>query len=295
MNIWVIRPGALGDTLLTIPLLFSIKADNPDACVTLVGPRAYKELIPKEFGFNAIDHPDSIWMFQSEHSRKKLNVKPCDSAYVILKDPKNVISKLRSQGVDTILSASPTPRPGSHLVETLHTQLGLAIPPRCPVLKNLRAPKPQNLAWIHPGSGGQIKLAPLKLFREVSRALQKTTGCDIVITLGEADMNIKFLEDWGPWLKESHAKVMERRSLLELCGCVSNARFFVGNDSGISHLAAYLGIFTILFFISTDPIQWAPWAPPEQSLILDYRFHDLSVGLQAQAEEAVNKALILTL
>jgi len=186
------------------------------------------------------------------------------------------------------------PRPGCHLVETLHTQLGIAIPTRYPVLKNPHAPKSQNLLWIHPGSGGQTKLAPLKLFREVSRALQETTGCDIVITLGDADMNIKLLEDWSPWLKESRATVLERRALPELCDSVSNARFFVGNDSGMSHLAACLGIFTILFFISTDPVQWAPWVPSEQSLILDYRFHDLSVELQSRAEETVHKALAIT-
>jgi ADP-heptose:LPS heptosyltransferase len=38
----------------------------------------------------------------------------------------------------------------------------------------------------------------------------------------------------------------------------AQAGCFVGNDSGVSHLAAALGIPTTVFFISTDPRIWRP-------------------------------------
>ena len=51
---------------------------------------------------------------------------------------------------------------------------------------------------------------------------------------------------------------------------------FLGNDSGISHLAANLGVPSVVFFTITDPAQWAPWVPPDQIRIVDLRGQNLS-------------------
>ncbi|MGO8878725.1 MAG: glycosyltransferase family 9 protein [Desulfomonilaceae bacterium] len=291
MNIWVVRPGALGDTLLTLPLLYSIRENNPSHRVTLIGSRAYREIIPREFGFNAVDEPDSLWMFQPEQYMEKPILKPCDIAYVILKDPNGVISRLRCAGVQEIFDAPPVPYPGLNIVESLHSQLGLAVPPRRPILKGPGGQGLRNVAWFHPGSGGRKKLAPLKLFRKMSMALRERTGCNIVITLGEADMEIKTHEDWGLWLEQSRAEILEYRPLAEICAKLSSARFFVGNDSGMSHLAAHLGVFSVLFFISTDPVQWKPWVCPSQTLVFDYRTIDLRGRIRASADEVTNTAI----
>jgi ADP-heptose:LPS heptosyltransferase len=39
------------------------------------------------------------------------------------------------------------------------------------------------------------------------------------------------------------------------------SRAYVGNDSGVSHLAAALGVPTIAVFGPTDPTVWAPLGP----------------------------------
>jgi ADP-heptose:LPS heptosyltransferase len=39
---------------------------------------------------------------------------------------------------------------------------------------------------------------------------------------------------------------------------MEGCRLFVGNDSGISHMAAALGIPTIAIFGPTDPVLWSP-------------------------------------
>jgi ADP-heptose:LPS heptosyltransferase len=291
MNIWVVRPGALGDTLLTLPLLYSIRENNPTHRVTLIGSKAYREIIPREFGFNAVDGPDFLWMFQPEQYMGKPLLKPCDIAYVILKNPNVVISRLRCAGVQEIFNASPVPYPGLNIVESLHKQLGISVPRRRPMLKGRSSKKPRNVAWFHPGSGGRMKLAPLNLFRQISIVLKERTGCDIVITLGEADMEIKTDEEWGLWLKQSRAEILEHRPLTEICAKMSSARFFIGNDSGMSHLAAHLGVFSVLFFISTDPVQWKPWVSPIQTLVLDYRSTDFRGKIQTSALEVANAAI----
>ncbi len=291
MSIWVVRPGALGDTLLTLPLLYSILENNPSHHVTLLGSGAYKEIIPKEFEFKAVDQPDSLWMFQPEQRMDDPILKPCDIAYVILKDPNDVIFRLGHMGVQEIFSASPVPCPGLNIVESLHTQLGISVPRRRPMLKGYSGNKPWNVAWFHPGSGGRTKLAPLRLFRQISTVLKERTGCEIVVTLGEADMEIKANEEWGLWLEQSGAEILEHRPLTEICAKMSSARFFIGNDSGMSHLAAHLGVFSVLFFISTDPVQWKPWVSPTQTLVLDYRTVNLRGKILKSALEVANAAI----
>jgi ADP-heptose:LPS heptosyltransferase len=46
--------------------------------------------------------------------------------------------------------------------------------------------------------------------------------------------------------------------LYELATWLRRARIFVGNDSGISHLAAAVGTPMVAFFRVTDPRVWAP-------------------------------------
>ncbi len=291
MNIWVVRPGALGDTLLTLPLLYSIRENNPSHRITLVGSSAYREIIPREFGFSPVDHSESLWMFNPEQTMESRISRPCDVAYVILRDPDHVISRLRCAGVQEIFNASPIPCSGLNIVESLHAQLGLAVPSRRPILKPPHNQGFRNVAWFHPGSGGRTKLAPLRLFRKISTAFRERAGCKTIITLGEADMEIKTHEDWAPWLAESRAEVLECRPLAEICATMSNVRFFIGNDSGISHLAAHLGVFSVILFISTDPVQWAPWVHPTQILVFDYRTPDLTEKIQASADEITNTAI----
>jgi ADP-heptose:LPS heptosyltransferase len=47
-------------------------------------------------------------------------------------------------------------------------------------------------------------------------------------------------------------------SLIDLARFLAQCRAFVGNDSGITHLAAYVGCPTIALFGPTDPRMWGP-------------------------------------
>ena len=46
--------------------------------------------------------------------------------------------------------------------------------------------------------------------------------------------------------------------LYELACWIARARLYIGNDSGISHLAAAVGTPSLAIFLSTDPRIWAP-------------------------------------
>jgi ADP-heptose:LPS heptosyltransferase len=49
------------------------------------------------------------------------------------------------------------------------------------------------------------------------------------------------------------------RDLLAVAAVLARCRLFVGNDSGLSHLAAAAGAPTLALFGPTDPLHYAPW------------------------------------
>ena len=60
------------------------------------------------------------------------------------------------------------------------------------------------------------------------------------------------------WLKGHIKNYFESFSPLEIAKALKGARLFIGNDSGISHLASYCGLPTFLFYGPTDPVVWKP-------------------------------------
>jgi ADP-heptose:LPS heptosyltransferase len=50
-------------------------------------------------------------------------------------------------------------------------------------------------------------------------------------------------------------------SVPHLAAVLAESRGYFGNDSGVSHLAAALGVPTVAVFGPTDPAVWAPLGP----------------------------------
>jgi ADP-heptose:LPS heptosyltransferase len=85
------------------------------------------------------------------------------------------------------------------------------------------------------------KRAPMQVFERVAERLSRT-------------MPVHWLR--GP--EEELDGALRIADLYELAAWLGRARIFVGNDSGISHLAAAVGTPVVVFFRATDPRVWAP-------------------------------------
>jgi heptosyltransferase-3 len=283
-TILIVRPGALGDTILSLPLLASIRSEYPDARITFLGNSSYKDLLPGGMEFQSIDASQWLWLFGS--STQKGPSRIFDRAYVILNRADEVARCLMKTVTECVLTAPSTPRPGKHVVESLHEALAFPVPPKYPALMELAPSEKSDLIWIHPGSGGPKKCVPLEFIVRLAEFLRCRTGLDLAVTTGEADDFLKDLPEWKKLINAPRTYLLENRPLLKLSGELGGARLFIGNDSGISHLAASLGAPSVVFFTSSDPIQWAPWTRAEKLRIMDCRGRNVfTLDLEREARE----------
>ena len=109
---------------------------------------------------------------------------------------------------------------------------------------------------VHPGSGGQTKCWPLDNFMTVIHRLsrQKIRGA-LVTGFAEAALEEELKKQALPnnwvWLRNP--------SLLRLAGLLAESTLYLGNDSGITHLAAACGTKVVALFRTDLEVAWKPY------------------------------------
>jgi ADP-heptose:LPS heptosyltransferase len=108
---------------------------------------------------------------------------------------------------------------------------------------------------LHPGAGGRNKVWPPQQFAALGRALARGSA-KLLIIQGPADEEV--VKEVVAGLAGIPHLVVQDVPIATLAALLSHASLFIGNDSGISHLAAALGVLTLALFGPTDPAVWAP-------------------------------------
>ncbi len=109
---------------------------------------------------------------------------------------------------------------------------------------------------VHPGSGSEEKCWPLPRFLAILERLART-GLGGVLVTGEAEARMQpILEKTA--LPEAWSWV-RCPSLSELCGLLRGAALYVGNDSGVTHLAAACGARVLALFRRDRENAWRPF------------------------------------
>jgi len=104
---------------------------------------------------------------------------------------------------------------------------------------------------LHPGSGSLRKQWDLPGFEEVARWWTKEKVGEVVVILGPAE------EEKGlRWREKGY--VTRGLSLSYLAALLYKATAYIGNDSGVSHLAGVMDAAGVIIFGPTDPRQWRP-------------------------------------
>lgn len=274
----VLRGGALGDFVVTLPALAALRERWPDAFVEVVG---YPHIAGLAQAGGLADRVTSLhganiarfFSLRPEFPEEQVEwIRSFDFILTYLHDPDGlVMDNLKRAGARTVLYGSPLVTEGhavDHLMKPLESlaiystaavprlNLGAGAADAGRVLLAARGVT-GPFAVLHPGSGSPRKNRPLSEFLESARRLQGERQLTPVFLTGEADAGVaRELEQAStPYLHLQDIPLMNVAELL------SAASHYVGNDSGITHLAAALGTPTDALFGPTDPAQWSPRGP----------------------------------
>ena len=102
---------------------------------------------------------------------------------------------------------------------------------------------------IHPGSGGRAK--NWEGFADVARQWRMQRREPVVVLLGPAEAE-------RPALSFDDAIVVDGLTLPQVAALLRSCGLYLGNDSGISHLAGAVGASGVVLFGQSDPAVWAP-------------------------------------
>jgi hypothetical protein len=103
----------------------------------------------------------------------------------------------------------------------------------------------ENFAAIHPFSGNPGKNWPLEKYRAMARRLERV-------------MPVRWCAGVDDPPLENAVRIPD---LYDLACWLAGARLYIGNDSGVTHLAAAVGTPVLALFGPTDPQVWAPRGP----------------------------------
>ncbi len=274
-RITVVRTGGIGDTILLLPVLEWLGRQAEGADLTLVGSRWAEELrllIPFPLTVVRFDSPALTPLFADVAAEDATGVfKRADAVFLYTGDPAGSFARNVTRSCPGPVILWPVVPPGKvHAAQHLAHALGDAAPdagrlppPELRVPDGFRTwardwlearlgPDARPVA-IHPGSGGSAKCWPAEQYAGLAERLV----APVLLLEGPADAKAcgrlrALLPAARPTVQAAGLSLPQAAALLERCA------LYVGNDSGISHVAAALGLPTVAVFGPTDPSVWGP-------------------------------------
>jgi predicted lipopolysaccharide heptosyltransferase III len=120
-------------------------------------------------------------------------------------------------------------------------------------------------AVLHPAASFDTKQWATEGFARVAESLV-SRGLEVVAITASTETRV------ADTLKQhttAPVKVFSDLSLPEVTALLSQASLFVGNDSGIAHMAAAVGAPSVVIFGSSNTAHWRPWAMAPAEVVLE--------------------------
>jgi hypothetical protein len=294
----ILQPGAIGDCVLTLPLAEFMKDCLELGGVDILGHTEYIGILPGRTCVDGIRSLDSIDLHRLFAETRAFDLADGDALINVFGNYAWIVTFLGEPGSDfeqnliftancshsaEVISLSIKPSRGfsGHItdfyIQQFTAQSGLSLGPwraqgakslikateadvnrGKELLKEIGLDYSEKVVVIQPGSGGLDKCWHVDNFLAVAKEL-RSKGMKAIFLLGPAeaeqfsDATIKNIT--------SVAKCLSGLSLVEVLGLLSCADGFLGNDSGIAHLAGGLGVRTLAVFGPTNPDVYRPIGP----------------------------------
>jgi heptosyltransferase-3 len=280
-KILVIRGGAIGDFVLTLPALAALRRQFPAARVEVLG---YPHIVQLALAGGLADRVEHIEArplagFFARRGELEENLADYFSEFDLivsyLYDPDEIFQRNVCRCTRAHFIAGPH-RPDER--ENLHAAKVYLKPlervaifdadpvPRldlAPAASQFREETGPVLA-LHPGSGSEAKNWPEANWAALLERLVHATGFQLLLVGGEAEG--ERLQRLGAALPPARSRVAQTLPLAQLAGLLAGSAAFAGHDSGISHLAAAVGLPGVVLWGDTAENIWRP--PSEKIAVL---------------------------
>ncbi len=285
-KILVIRLGAIGDFVLTLPTIYALRSQFPEVHLEILGYVSVAVLALGERYANTItsfDQSGISSLFVNRDSGSE-GPEPPQSLLTYLSSFDTILLFLHARwGVfpqnlkkicgPKLITYSSFPTYGEHvhmvdhLLRSLET-LNIRNPDRVPKIAfteterdfaqqfinklNMGKGSGRRKVAIHPGSGSKKKCWQVEKFAEIIYWLRRREAVKILIISGPADEeNVSRLSQMV-----GNFKIVQERSIKKVAAVLQRCDLFIGNDSGITHISAAVQIPTVAIFGPTDPQMW---------------------------------------
>jgi len=267
MKILIIRAGAIGDTLMLMPSVNTMRAENEIAImgrspgIEYLSPYVNECINIERGAWHRLYSPGVL--FETPSFRP-------DHVIGFLNDPENIIldnlSRLFKCAKINIFSPFPEPGSETHVAVYMANAIqsaGIDIDPDVAFDEALSKPvmgpkkgKGKKIV-LHPGSGSIKKNYPPEFWLGLIRGIRAETLPEtfhITILIGPAEQDIAKV--FG--INVEVCVSQDKESLLSI---LDNTCLYMGHDSGVTHLAAMMGINTIALFRGSLIQNWRPVGP----------------------------------
>jgi heptosyltransferase-3 len=294
-HILVVTLSNIGDALMTTPVMETLHSKHPQAVMDIVADPRSSELFAHCPYLNRVIHRD-----KRQGLRGTLTL-----IRELRKRHYDLIVDLRTDGLAWLLRARRrltrrgARRARGHAVERhmavirRHTGAG-DIPPPCLWLAETEQQYARRVSndlpgrrWLAlgPGARWEPKRWPPARFRELVHS--RLEAFDAVVLFGShAEAGI--CRTIADGLALPCLDLSGQTGLLQAAAVLARMRLFIGNDSGLGHLAAASGIPTLTLFGPGEPRRYHPWNHPARWIQSPTRrIHDLQVARVSEALTAL--------
>lgn len=278
-KILIIHSGGIGDLILALPAMRNFRRAFPSSTLELMGRPERLALVAHDLAATSIHSVDragmSYFYLEDEVLPKALGdfFSSFHTALIFGKEGRKTLAgNLKRCGLGRVISLASFPpesrnvHVSDYLVGSLaqegipggHSAIPLQAPPEgISRAENFLAAKGvkrgERILALHPGSGSAAKNWEPKNFGHVAEWASENGR--IVLISGPGEKN---LEEVAKAVKKTAGITADQLPLVQLAGILISCTVYLGNDSGITHLAAALGVPTFAVFGPTNPAVWGP-------------------------------------
>ncbi|MCH8218620.1 MAG: glycosyltransferase family 9 protein [Planctomycetes bacterium] len=304
MRALIIQPGAIGDCILTLPLAHYLKESLGIGSIDLLAHVSYVDFYPNRTAVDCVRSLETVPLHKLFVASDDFQLKDKDPLSRAFVDYEWIVSFLGASNRDfeanltftvysshsaDVLTLPLAPPAGCQLhvadfyIETFLAKYERAEGRGAPVdrsavlirpsaadrdngkqlLSQLGVSLSEPLLVMHPGSGGASKCWCVENYLAIAEQAARRGG-SVLFLLGPAEL--ERLDPSALQRIQATAPILQEHALTEVMCVLACAQAFLGNDSGISHMAGAMGLRTVVMFGGTNPEVYCPIGPDVRAL-----------------------------